>query len=535
MTPTSILDVPKLLKLTDFDILQNKTILNTAIAENLYKHQRHFIHEALAQGFADLHCTINPAQQILFHDYFTYLEKLVAGDFLTDPQHFSKEQQTLFEKTHTSNLSDQQKLFLEFLLGLARFDQATQLTFCFLANNTDENDSFNTSLQKITKARQALDLKNLTRYFTELANHTTLLINEVLKRTVCLQHARDYWREAHDFFAQHPHLKHIAKQLLSLQYIPLNVRFLSIAQTLHWQGMGGDGQFIEKFPVIAPLAIHSLGYHQQFHAPVNLLEKETVFKDCFKGLADVLHITKQALEICFPETSHYAIHDVCSGPNFAAIKPLCEAMPHKKFSLTLSDVDGSALAQLLKHQQQPPKNVTIDNVQYLDLNLPYQINQQEYNRYHLIGARIGLHQLTPENIHQALNAFTQIAKVGAIIVNPDIGRDAYLQVLVSPANIVDREGTVPDIENLTPLMCELDEQHYKLAYPLLNLAQVFPGEVGANTPIAMVKYHLYVVAKFPKKDIQALIQAWQAKQFEQCNQWVDAHNAGLVGKLNKII
>jgi hypothetical protein len=135
--------------------------------------------------------------------------------------------------------------------------------------------------------------------------------------------------------------------------------------------------------------------------------------------------------------------------------------------------------------------------------------------YSIVVASLVLHQLSLQQMNEALSFFTKILKPGGLIINSDVGQSGgYYQCLLVPSNETDREGNVPSYTQHSFLKtASLDGKNSKIAYPLRRLNTGFPSK-----KIALYTIAIYVVIELPTELVAALEKLWGSGSYEASDQ-----------------
>ncbi len=556
-----------IIALSFFDKYQGE-IISKIDAEEIREKQQEIIRRSFSQGFEQIKMV---DQTKITGALIQYLYKVDRGVFLNTPDDFQREQEALFYLIHSDNLTDTNKVFYEYLIGLSRFVLSIQLLYGYVKyinNNSISNDitlhsskvtahTFSTSrgltagssdsgsiIDPVVKPRdvdvvmesEQLSSKlffqeknySLTTFFHRLlilSDIGEILISDLFDRYFQSNfNPEKYWNDLEQYFHQRQHLDNLAKHIVSIQYVPENKRYLAIMQSIHWQGLGGSGDILLKFDQLKGLIVHSISHHDDYNMSRSFNKRLLVFKLPLETiLARTQNLICEYLKYNFP-TGAINIHDFCSGPRFTAVKAIIDREKQRQFNLTVSDIDGSSLISLLKEKEQCHyENIDSYEVRYEDLCLPLRLSDDQVDKYHLVTLNLGLHQLPIEEIYAAIRHFSKITKIGALIANLDASERRYLQLMAIPGNVVDREGHVPYIDQMDIarlIVSSQGEGHVKIAYPLVNLSKKVFIELDQNIGAGPYMVAFYTPVIITRQELALLIELWIAKKYDDCDHLV---------------
>ena len=367
-----------------FDKYQGK-IISIADAEEIKDKQQEIIRCSFTQGFEQIK---DANQTEVTGALIQYLYKVDLGVFLNNPEDFQQEQNALFHLIHTANLTDTNKVFYEYLIGLSRFVISIQLLYGYV--KYINNDSVPNDIKLYSSKLFIQDNSySLTTYFNRI-----LILSNIGK--ILISHLSDsyfqgdvnpekYWGDVEKYFHQRQYLDVLAKNLVSIQYVPENKRYLSIMQSIHWQGFGGSGDILLKFEQLKGLVVHSISHHDNYNIASSFNKRLLVFRLPLETiLLRTQNLICEYLNRNFP-TGVINVHDFCSGPRFIAVKAIIEREQKRKFNLTVSDIDGSSLTSLLYEKENCHyENLDSYEVRYEDLCLPLKLSENQANKFHLV-------------------------------------------------------------------------------------------------------------------------------------------------------
>lgn len=467
----------------------------------------------------------------LFDLFFNYHKKIVSGQIINGFFSLKEEQEQMFHLIHSSNLFDEEKIFLEFCMGLSRFILAIQLIskFVFFLHDTGKIH-FNQMICGSLYNHQINIQNNFFDHISIVSEIGAKLI-DIISSVYALDDPKPakYWSDVNLFYSKFKSLDELSKTLVSIQYIPKNNNFLSIMQTIHWRGFGGTGQILNQYKDLENLSIHAINHHSGYEIIRPFNKRMSIFK---KPLDAMLRATQNMiihfLEKRFPTVNDFQVHDFCSGPHYAAVRELFKKIGHKYFNLTVSDVDGDSLISLIteKNKQDRSLNFQIIDVMYIDLMAPLNQLEDDIDKYHLVTVNLGLHQLPIEKIYEALRYFTLITKTGGLISNLDASEKRHAQLMIIPGNIVDREGYVPYIDemDLTKLITRDHTKNYvKLPYPIVKFTQKVINSIEPEIGAGPYMVSFYTPIKISLPDFNKLNQLWKLKRYTDCDRFIEKH------------
>ena len=420
-------------------------------------------------------------------------------------------------KKYDSN--DKQALFYEFLVGLLRFAASIELSAYYLL----KQQNIETMLPKLEPA-------NFWEWLRKVSVSGSRIIDTlIIKNKYNDYRAQTFWSDVQLFFSKHPEAQILAKRLTAIHYVPSDSfkYLLALAQSLHWNGLGGDGQLLEAFEELAPLRPHALGYHQHRSTQAGFNKRLEPFKRQLNALStDSNEILLKYVFFMRRQDAIYnddplKIIDFSSGPSFCAVKQACQALKEHNidFELSVTEVDGYCLEQLANAEKEYNY---LKHVYYVDLtqSLP-SFNQS----FHYISASLALHQLPQEQITYALRFFVKIAKPNAMIVIADVGEQNYYQALVAPANLVDREGYFSDVFKAfdfakVAIDSQTSEEELYIPYPLTEIYAGYP-----ELKQSMYSLTSFSVSIIPKAQLRKLQHLWDTQQFHKANQLISQYNS----------
>lgn len=135
------------------------------------------------------------------------------------------------------------------------------------------------------------------------------------------------------------------------------------------------------------------------------------------------------------------------------------------------------------------------------------------DQYDLFVLSIVLHQLMDENLGEEMVArvlknATQATKVGGFIAWSDVSEHGFIQSILLPFNVVDREGCVP--ENIFKRVKFSDVavagsgEMFKIPYRLAKLRQVQPESVGQKYGSGIYESNAFEIIEVPQNVLDEL-------------------------------
>ncbi|WP_419835620.1 hypothetical protein [Endozoicomonas atrinae] len=421
---------------------QGKSIETSEQAQHLLEQQKQFAREALS--LLD-HIDAPEASTLStwVHQFHNYHHKISNTPLETKAEVFVKEQSDFYCQVHeSSELTEEQKLGFEFLLGLERFLIAVEITLkfaIFLRDRCELTEFHHLELEEMEE-----QVHSETRFFKQLARASEAsekAIDVITKVFGTEKPPQSYWQAAGVFYAESTELERLAKDQISIHYEPEDQDFLGIAQHLHWNGFGGDGKYLTHEKLKA-LENQAFNYHGNQTANASCPHFTQRLKIFGQGLEELMTFVSQATTNALTAHHHddtpICIYDLCTGPKFAAVAATAAALQQQghKVALTLSDVDGSNLKALVDRKNKAADGL-IEDVRYEDLNLPLEPPESDLDKYDLVSASLGLHQLPDHRQKSCIQHFTRVAKPGGFISIPHVNELAHTQLMLIPANIVD--------------------------------------------------------------------------------------------------
>jgi len=347
----SNLSFEKITTVNSFDDLQCKSI-NSKTEKALRNAQLVFLKNVVDYGFSNfLSSSASVEKQVIDEQIHEHLKKIQILYYNNSPEKFYKEQKLLYIKLHQTSLSDSDKIFGEFLIGLTRYYLSVLLLFGFWEDNQN----------KIVPNLFGLNLLEIKEQITSAQNLG--FFSSINKIAVCggkmlaalLQYfnetGENYWIFMEQYFDKLPELKKLAKILVSTQTIPNNRRFLGFAQILHWHGFGGTGELFLGHTQVSALLPQVMNYHgnksQGSHFQDHLKIVSKMRNDLARYSTSI--ITAALLHTC--PLNKIFIKDLCSGPKFSATAPIIDALTARgtQVILDVSDIDGGNLVSLCEN------------------------------------------------------------------------------------------------------------------------------------------------------------------------------------------
>lgn len=507
-----------------FKAAQGAEIETDSDAQELLDRQNAFVIKALEvlncvdEGTASTDVALNAVMD----DFRQYVRDIEAADVINNPEKFEPLQTAFYKRFHEDpDISDEHKLGLEFLTGLVRFSLATTVTLEFAKYLRDEYgvEAFN-DLDIQAMEEDIASEPDLLKHLEKSSDACTPVIDAITDTFINKKLENfTYWEMAREFFAKNPKMDQLAKELVSIQYVPEDQTFLGLAQFLHWNGFGGNGRFIEGTRV-ASLASQKLQYHGGDDATTaNFGKRMQVFGDTIATVKNpaaqaVIHALRQHAQT---NEGPIRLYDFCTGPVYGAVQPIGDALVKQGIDIeyTLSDVDGANLSTLFNKKANPANK--IGAVHYVDLNAPLEATDDQKGKYHLVSAAIGMHQLSEEGQRNAMRHFTEITAPGGYISIPHVNENVHWQLMLIPINITDREGFVADqlLHNFKDFAVEQGDDRYKIAYPLKQVST----DHTSDKP-HLYDFTMYKVIEISGEKLDYLQTLWDEERFDEADTYV---------------
>jgi hypothetical protein len=512
--PKSILEMEKIDKLSDLRFLQGKE-LSTAEAEHLYFLQKTFTQEALDLGFrevAHLKAGEGPSTELGLHiknieEYSSRLRnKGMDFEAIKDSL---KMLQTIYEKIHNNpKLSDQDKLFLEFYLGLCCVDINIKVALRVAQGMAEKNpEAFKDEKKKVT----VLSINNSSGNIIDALETSSSVAKEIgnILQRAYENKAEDFWKECVTIFKENDDLNAVARQVVSMRFIPASEGrdIEGAAQFLHWSGFGGSGDFLKSTPDLNSFDEHAIAWHGGNNEQSHFSQRMKLFREVIIKLkqyeAEVLsELVKEGGE------EKIRLLDFGAGPIAKGSHLLAEKLgPGLHIEIDASDVDVKSIASLSRLKSKPARkdlyNTEIRNVLRVDANLPWDGPSNEYD---VSITSIVLHQVMDAErgakiAAQTLQSLTKATKVDGYISWSDAGEHAYIQSPVIPFNVADREGAVPRniMERVSyhdvavPSRKKNGTQYFKIPFRLSNLRHATPSSVAEKHGSGIYELNIFKV------------------------------------------
>jgi hypothetical protein len=328
-----------------------------------------------------------------------------------------------------------------------------------------------------------------------------------------------YWQDAAEFLAMNPSLDKLTKQWFSMQSRPKDIRIVSMAQMLHFNGNGGNFEMLAPYEQLAPLAHNSLNIHGVKGDAVAKFNKIAMFAPMYVACFEYVHKTLAAyLSKQFADEPLLSLYDFGSGSTSNGVREAMCQCSCLRFELVASDVDCHNIERIWAAEF--PNNCTLKEVRFDDLNGHFTVKQEDKDQYHLTSASVVLHQLFPEEKNAAIRYMLQLTKPGGLISNPDAGRAlTYTQIYVLPANTDDREGSVVWSDIKDTFVESGVEGYVKIALPLKDLD--YPDR--HTSPYV---FHLYRATLIEKSALDDIAKALEEESQENLYDLVKKHSYG---------
>ncbi len=461
----------------------------------------------------------------LVKKYFDFMQVVFSGGFINKAKAFSQQQTKLYQQLYEASFEKSENLYFEWLIGLGRFVLSCQLGMQFLLylQSGSKSPAIKSAILNPSQAifNESVFYKQLNQVSEAALTNTDELLSK-------LGNPKHFWAQAMAFFTAFPAYEKLARLLVGMHYLPHDKTILGKAQTLHWQGLGGSGAFIEDVLELKSLLPHCLGYHSKDSGRHNkcvsmFLEKLKIFS---KRYTELLQKTVDS-----QTAQNVKVYDVCSGPNYSAVKKLLPSTQEMTLELTVSDVDPGALMQLSELISSENMVLKPKQVRYLDLNQLAACPPDELQRsFHIISVCLGLHQVTDQ--YHAINYLNAMLIDGGMLLMLDVTEDGYVQALVAPGNLADREGYLIDMKkidlNRLAMLCAGDDSKVRLAYPLTRLA-CESSALAMDCPFQIYSIQAVKSLIINKKHLHVLANLWKQKRFIDCDEFLDEHYQYAIG------
>lgn len=543
----SPLDMTVITSLSDLNEFQGMILHSEAEALHLDRLQRDYIQSALRNGFGalssfELNTSIETSLSSSFERFFREFVPFVKAMELpasaeeapiTFAAHAAK-LKTILQSIHAdTEMTEQQIIFAEFIIGLGRFKLD-----CFISRYV--TDKFGLQYEKKQGESSAAVSASAASVLTTITDpaETAIETIDALTARAASMNVDDVWTEIYQACIADEHLHRALKQdLFSMILIPDDKNYLSAMQALHWSGFGGSFEWLKDFEELKFLKPHALswnprgtdqdGEHPHFQKRMQLM---------FGTLVGRLrtHANSVAAEFIsqqMPTQTEIKVYDVCSGDVAAGVSGIARLLPNKTFKVTVSDTSAASLAASYKYERgeapvAKPSNLEIVTRRYEDLTGELKVAGLA-NSADIFSASIGLHQLTDgiqgmDLLANVIRYGTAITRVGGLIVNPDVDENAFIQDPVIPGNGVDREGCVPSniyekVKFTDVAVANMD--NFKIPYPLSKLKHAEPQSVvnSSQNRAGIYNYTPYIIVEISSEELKELEAARTAGNFAECD------------------
>ncbi|MBI4231857.1 hypothetical protein HY605_01380 [Candidatus Peregrinibacteria bacterium] len=419
-----------------------------------------------------------------------------------------------------AHLTDAEKLFFEFLIGLLRFDLSAQMSVEVMARIFPEED------QRIDGFREGFrgDISGAIgslHVADEAAFWTGSILNERFGNE-----PEVFWQKMDEIMAADPDLTEAAKLLTSLHEVPEDKSILTIAQVLHWQGFGGNGDFLRQFPELEFLARQAIAYNSG-QTEQNFANRMQLFRRLVLILrGGACRDLAACIEKQFPDDLEIRVFDSGSGPIAGAVTGISSFLSEERFmKITAADVSGASLKSLLNLRNLRSGSQlgrVIESVRYQDLGLKFDVDEELVDKFHVYSIGNAMHQVVDtergdEEIKNMMRLASTLVKPGGFVLLQDVGESAYMQFPVIPANLVDREGSMPaDIYSrigFGDVAVDSGRPGFvKVPYRLSDLHRFVPRFKNGK---GIYESNIYVVIELPKQALADLELARSNGNFAQ--------------------
>lgn len=548
-------------------------------AKALQKNQQHFIKSALKVVESVLDKKYVREDRVITGFYAVRSRELdellneaveYAARVIQAPETFEGEQKAFFRKIYQAHIKDHEKLALEYMGGLVRFMLGVKHNLAFaqyIEAQKKPNYQFQAPVLGI-KTRLEKVIQDFTgkknAYAKREAFHDLLKQMAEISDQLCCPalngNTKDFWDYVVEFFKQYPEQKELAGKIVSMQYVEEGkLDIVTMAQVLHWHTTGGKGQLFENFPRIkAALEARSIGWHVTVaKGGVNTQVPRTkpLYEAISNHRADAQAYLRETIRKRYSKGERLAVFLAGAGPAMATERPVLSALGNESytFDITVTDVDASGLISMKTSQRSQTDEGTeiavatdqkeriagshIRDVRYYDMNQAGAHKNTEKDKYDIASFAICAHQVTsgkngPDIHARFLRALTEKVKVGGTISNPDAAKGVIYEVPFILGNITDREGYVPDSEELQfqEVAVVIDKDTIKIPYPLRQFVSEEPKVIVNPKERGHGVYNLnqYIIVALPRTKLEALQLDWDNKNYQVC----DALVSGVEGNPN---
>ena len=502
--------------LKGFDHYQGRNV-NATEADSIAIEQEEFCRRALEKGVEALRKfeagdKLDEGVNLAFVHIREAFGQMLESDFsFEDVAMHLKE---LLDFVDGLEVSDSEKLFLEFLVGLLRFNLATRLSLRVSEEMLEDRSAV------------AVDVDSEAGFLEGMKVVEALAYEVIcdLQRVYGKEDPFKFWSKLEGILNGDEELLNAAKILCSLQNVPKDKRLMSMAQVLHWNGVGGNGELLKDVPSLEFMVRQSISYfgdasgsnfsgRMDIFAKTVLILREAAMKD-----------TAAYLETQFPDEDEFRVFDMGSGPRAGAVSALPRFLgDDKSVKITATDVSGSNLKSLCRLKE--GGNTDVDGVMYQDMALEMS-SAGVRNKFHVFSAGNVLHQAVDgehgDDTLQKVMAFaTDVVMPKGVILLQTVGESAYLQFPLIPGNLVDREGFMPqnvlDRVSFTDLAQISKKTGFvKIPYPLSALRKVSPE--GLESGAGIYESNMFMVLEVLPQHVVALDRLRVAGDWKGANE-----------------
>lgn len=383
-------------------------------------------------------------------DIFLFSDKYIASfDKINNKyiDNFQKNEYNLYKSAYENqNLNDAERMAIEYLIGLSRFQIAAKISEKF-ANN------YGIYYSKAIKSKELSKINFLDRisYLANVIKEVDSKIGEKFKNE-----KEDHWKNVYKFYKKYPNLKKLALNLTGMHFVNNKnysaINYAGQMQYIHLYEIGEDGYtmkpLMEKYKQIENLM--SLSFEN--HTDIIKSKKDIPFKKSIeKFKKDTNELMDQILQNVKENQSIKILH-IGSNPFYNDFNDFLKNLNNRKIKTKIyaSDINGSNLLKLRKLKDLKK----IDRIFFEDLNL---INNEYIekkswmtDKLDLFSTSMVLHQIPLENIIKTLQYANMMTKPGGIIINPDLTFEGvYGQIPGGflEINTINRKGFVQSIFN----------------------------------------------------------------------------------------
>ncbi len=522
--------------------------LSSAEASEIEEEQELFLRTSLIEGFAALEAfeeakSVSDGMRPVFVEMSRVASQLRSnisysqggGHFRAMTTRLAQLMSLISESSSDESITDKEAVFLNFLVGVLRFDLAVRMAVYVLRRMIPDNAEL-AAMDTMFAVQKGSE--SIIRGMADSLYYARELPTTYFARYA--DHHDEFWRVLSVFIEADPNLSAAAQQLASLQGGSVGDGFTTMAQVLHWNGMGGNGEYLRGIPQLDAFLPHAIGYHGQRAVGGHFSARMQFFASLLLPLKEAgFRRLGSAIEELMPEKNKLRVLDVGSGRNAQGVAGAAKYLDDWKWiSVTVADVSGAFLREMCEAKEKGEcvaDNVIINDVRYLDLTgqlLPRFAGEESFD---VFSASLVFHQLMDsergaEKVADVMKFASSVVRPGGLVHLPTVGEAAHLQFPVIPGNLADKEGCVP-FNLLTRLkfdeICtDVDgDGNVSLPYPLERLSKKAP--TGLQQDKAIYQYALYVLVKVSEDDLRLLCEYQESGRMDECDalmsRYLDVH------------